>query len=76
MHQGCPNLRQDRAKLSWKLRWNSSMMPAARIELLRSRSAMTADPFTQGSDLFSTGVPQDFACFEGFDLPELLRATA
>src|SRR5258708_37795556 len=28
------------------------------------------------SDLFRGGIPQDFAFFEGFDLPELLRATA
>src|SRR5262245_49674850 len=28
------------------------------------------------SDLFRGGILQDFALFEGFDLPELLRATA
>lgn len=28
------------------------------------------------SDLFRSGIPQDFDFFEGFDLPELLRATA
>src|SRR6185437_10411124 len=28
------------------------------------------------SDLFRGGIPEDFAFFEGFDLPELLRATA
>src|SRR5438270_3375183 len=28
------------------------------------------------SDLFRGGIPQDFAFLEGFDLPELLRATA
>src|SRR3982074_1064324 len=31
---------------------------------------------TPMSDPFSDGVPQDFAFFEGFDLPEPLRATA
>jgi len=31
---------------------------------------------TPMSDLFRGGIPYDFAFFEGFDLPELLRATA
>src|SRR5258708_24319607 len=31
---------------------------------------------TPASDLLRGGIPQDFAFFEGFDLPELLRATA
>jgi hypothetical protein len=28
------------------------------------------------SDLFMGGIPWDYSFFEGFDLPELLRATA
>src|ERR1017187_6957997 len=31
---------------------------------------------TPMSDLFGGGIPYDFAFFAGFDLPELLRATA
>src|SRR5437867_32223 len=31
---------------------------------------------TPMADLFRSVLPQDFAFFEGFDLPELLRATA
>ena len=36
----------------------------------------TAVMTTPMSDLFRGAIPQDFAFFEGFDLRELLRATA
>ena len=36
----------------------------------------TTPPTNAMSDLFRGRIPYDFAFFEGFDLPELLRATA
>src|SRR5439155_20270854 len=59
----------DRLWLPEPLRWSRPSSTWVRS----GRNDTSATPM---SDLFRGGIPEDFAFFEGFDLPELLRATA